>query len=90
MTTFDWSLLLPRYAGGSCWACLAASECHRDSGHSVWRPWHVLVYRKCIRNIEVVYKDLYIEEIYKDNSRVPPLYHMFIQFNLRIHFNEGR
>lgn len=68
MTTFDRSLLLPRYSGGSCWGGAAARECRRVSGHAVWRPWHILVYRRCIRNIEVVYRDLYIEEIYKDDS----------------------
>lgn len=27
-----------------------------------------VVYRKCVRNTEVVYKDLYIKELYKDTS----------------------
>lgn len=68
MTTFDWSLLLSSYSSRKLLGPSSCQRAHRDSGCAVWGPWLSLVYRKCISNLEVVYKDLYIEEIYKDTS----------------------
>lgn len=65
MTTFDWSLLRPSSSGRKLRGPSGCQRAPYGLGPRRWRPWLSLEYRKYIRNIEVVYKDLYIEEIYR-------------------------
>lgn len=67
MTTFDWSLPL----SGSSRKQLGSFgfwNTPQGWGRGIGRPWLSLEYKKCIRNVEVVYKDLYINKICKDTS----------------------
>lgn len=84
MTIFDWPFLLPTFLTENHWGSPTPRASH-DLGICSWEALAIGI-KKMYKNTEVVYKYLYIEEIYKDNSYIPTLYHMFIQFNLKNSF----